>query len=72
MAAMKQPDYYTLENFEGPLSMGVSSLVAAGIGNLIWPAPFLSNVMLYGGLVVFSGLLMTDIQGIHRRAQQGE
>ena len=62
LAATRQEDPYALQKYEGPLAMGVSTLVAAGVGNLIFPMPILSNVMLYGGLVVFSGLLVTDTQ----------
>ena len=70
LAASKQKDSFSLQKFEGPLSIGVSTLIAAGLGNLIFPMPILSNVVLYGGLLTFSGLFVADTQKIYRNAQQ--
>lgn len=50
----------SLTKYEAPLGAGLGILVAVGLGNMIFPMPILYNVMLYGGLFVFSGLLLED------------
>lgn len=62
----------SLQKYEAPLGMGLGGLVAVGLGNLIFPMPFLFNVMLYGGLAVFSGMLLKDTQQLLDAAQNNE
>lgn len=59
----------SLQQYEGALGLGLGGLVAVGMGNMIFPMPILHNIMLYGGLAVFSGLTMTDTQKIMMNAQ---
>jgi len=59
----------TFETFEGPLGIGLGGIVACGVANLIWPMPILHNVLLYGGLIVFGGLTLTDTQKLRRQAE---
>lgn len=59
----------SLQQLELPMGVGLGALVAAGLGNMIFPIPFLHNVVLYGGLIVFSGLTMTDTQRMLEHAK---
>ncbi len=56
----------------GPLSMGLGAVCVASFGTLLFPAaaiaPLLANVSLYGGLVVFGGLVLVDVSKMMRHA----
>lgn len=60
----------SLQQFEAPLGAGLGGLVAIGLGNMIFPMPILYNVMLYGGMAVFSGLLLVDTQRLLDHAEK--
>lgn len=42
------------------LGIGIGVITGATLGYLFFPMPFLYNISLYGGLVVFSGTTITD------------
>ena len=52
----------------GPLSIGLGVLIGAGLGRMFFPAStLLQNVSIYGGMAVFGGLLLVDIQRVMHR-----
>jgi len=60
----------TFSSMQGPLGIGLGAVVGACIGSLFFPIAFLENVALYGGLVVFSGLTMTDTSRMQEHAKK--
>jgi len=58
-----------MKKFETPLGIGLGLIIAAGLGNMIFPMPFLHNVVLYGGLGIFGGLTMTDTSKLFNNAK---
>ena len=65
VAAFSDPSTFT--PYRSILGVGLGGLVGVGLASLAFPASqFLYNLHLYGGLVVFSGLLVADTQKIVR------
>lgn len=62
-------------NWSGPLSVGLGAVVLASIGSMFIGPPVglfssgLYSISTYGGLVVFSGFLLYDVQKIARKAE---
>ena len=61
-------DPETFSSLEAPLGIGLGAVVAACIGQMFFPISILQNIALYGGLVVFSGLTMTDTSRMKENA----
>ena len=60
----------SMQQFEAPLGMALGGVVALSLGNMIFPMPILHNLVLYGGLAVYSGLLVTDTQRMLENAER--
>lgn len=72
LAAKHASDEYSLK-YQGPLLVGVSGLVASGLCGLAFPGPLghlAHGISLYGGLFIFSALLVADVQQMHQRANE--
>lgn len=61
---------YELAKYEGPLRTGLTGLVFVGFLGLLSPNPIFQNISLYGGLVVFSGLTITDTRRLITNAEE--
>lgn len=58
----------SLQKYQQGLGISLGAVVAASLGNLIYPLPILHSISLYGGLAVFSGLTLTDTEQLLRNA----
>ena len=56
----------------GALYTGLGIVVGAGVGNMIWLMPILHTLSIYGGLAVFSGLLVWDTQTLVKKAKTSD
>jgi FtsH-binding integral membrane protein len=65
-------DPNSVNQLEKPLGIGLGALVACGLGHMIFPMPILYNISLYGGLVVFSGLTITDTSKVIQHAKNSK
>eukprot|EP01039_Chlorochromonas_danica_P000748 gene748-812_t len=63
-------DPYQLAKYEAPLRTGLTGLVVVGLLGLFSPNPLFQNISLYGGLVVFSGLTITDTRRLITNAEE--
>jgi FtsH-binding integral membrane protein len=68
LSAHSPPDSF--RQYRAPLGVGLGAVVAASLGNLLFPMPLLHNFVLYGGLVVFSGLIVVDTQTMQANAEK--
>jgi growth hormone-inducible transmembrane protein len=60
----------TLVYCEGPLSIGLGVIVWASIGSFIFGSEMLHDVSLYGGLLVFGGLMLTDTNKLIKNVEE--
>ena len=62
----------TFSSYHGMLGIGLGTVIAAGLGIMLFPLPALYNVSLYGGLLVFGGLTLADTQKLLIKAKTSE
>eukprot|EP01087_Luapelamoeba_hula_P018331 TRINITY_DN5894_c0_g1_i1.p1 TRINITY_DN5894_c0_g1~~TRINITY_DN5894_c0_g1_i1.p1 ORF type:complete len:398 (+),score=39.49 TRINITY_DN5894_c0_g1_i1:79-1272(+) len=62
----------SLQSFEGPLGIGLGVVIASSIGQMLFPSALLMNLVVYGGLAVFGGLMLTDTQRVMTNARDQE
>ena len=67
VAVTSKPE--TFSSYHGILGIGLGTVVAAGLGNMMFPLPALYNFSLYGGLLVFGGLTLADTQKLLSQSQ---
>ena len=48
----------------GMLGMGLAGLIGISLLSIFYPSPALFNIWLYGGVLVFSGFTLYDVQKI--------
>ncbi|AYV75785.1 MAG: hypothetical protein Terrestrivirus3_54 [Terrestrivirus sp.] len=70
VAVTSKPE--TFSSYHGMLGIGLGTVIAAGLGNMLFPLPVLYNVSLYGGLLVFGGLTLADTQKLLIKAKTAE
>jgi FtsH-binding integral membrane protein len=68
VAAKAQPGHF--ETLQGPVGVGMGLIVAAGLGNVLFPMALFKNFLLYGGLAVYSGSLLKDASSVYDTAQR--
>ena len=56
----------------GMLSLGLGGLIGINIYNYFRPTPFLFNLSLYGGLMLFGAFLLHDVQKVIYNAKYHE
>lgn len=61
MLAVNAPNEQFL-NWGGMLGIGLAGSIGLGIVNMFWPSPIMTNILLYGGLVLFGGFVLYDTQ----------
>ena len=72
MAARKAKNDFQLQ-YQYPLRVGLGTLVGIGVCGFAFPASlgsFAHAASLYGGLAVFSGLMIADVQEVYLRAEE--
>lgn len=55
----------------GPLTIGLGVVLGASLGRIFFPASsLLANISIYGGLVLFGGFTLYDVQRMQAKARQ--
>jgi len=54
----------------GALGMGLAGMIGVSIANIFWPSPLLTNIYIYGGLLLFSAFVLYDVQKLIDHAKK--
>lgn len=55
-------------SWRGGLTVGLCGLIGTSLVNMFWPSPLMSNLIVYGGLMLFGGFVLYDTQKLLQNA----